>query len=388
MHKLLERQLKKFGLSPAPAGLEGFLATVDAAYCQADRDRAMVERSLELASQELLQRNRQLRVDIERRKQLEVELAQAEKLRAVGQLASGIAHELNTPIQYVSDNVSFLERAFGTLAVRVTRTISASLPPRARKELDFIYANVPGAIEAAVEGCRRVAEIVGAMKVFAHPDSNDFVAADINRALTSTLAVAQNVVKNVADVTLDLADLPEVECRIGDVNQVFLNLIVNAAHAVTDRYRDSAQRGHIHLATRLRDGRVLIEVTDDGCGIPDAIRGRIFEPFFTTKGVGQGTGQGLAISRSIVVVKHGGLLGFVTTPGQGTTFTVELPVKRSPAAVDAARDAATSGTYPIPTAYDSAYDSPTAHGVARHPRPALRSISGSPPVEIREVESA
>src|SRR3954462_4516968 len=123
MHKLLERQLKKFGLLPVPAALEGFLATVDTAYHQADRDREMVERSLELASQELLERNRQLREDIERRKQLEIELAQAEKLRAVGQLASGIAHELNTPIQYVRDNVTFLERAFGKLAGQVSRTI-------------------------------------------------------------------------------------------------------------------------------------------------------------------------------------------------------------------------------------------------------------------------
>jgi signal transduction histidine kinase len=386
MHKLLDRQLRKFGLSPAPSELEDFLATVDAAYCQADRDREMVERSLELASQELLQRNRQLREDIERRKQLEVELAQAEKLRAVGQLASGIAHELNTPIQYVSDNVSFLERAFGKLAVQVTKSISASLPPRARKELDFIYANVPGALDAAVEGCRRVAEIVSAMNIFAHADSNDFAAADINRALTSTLTVAQHAIRYAADVTLDLGELPEVECRVGDLNQVFLNLIVNAAHAVAERYGSDGQRGHIHLATRVRDERVVIEVTDDGCGITDAVRGRVFEPFFTTKSVGQGTGQGLAISRSIIVVKHGGALGFVSTPGQGTTFTIELPIKRSGPGSAAICDAANRhDEYDSPTAYDGAYDSPTAHGVARRAAVSIRSGSGLPAVEIREL---
>jgi two-component system NtrC family sensor kinase len=345
MHKLLKRQLEKFGLLPAPAGLEDFLATVDDAYRQADRDRAMVERSLELASQELLERNRQLREDMERRKQLEIELAQAEKLRAVGQLASGIAHELNTPIQYVTDNVSFLERAFGKLAAQASKTISASLPPRARKELDFICANLPGAIEAAVEGCRRVSEIVGAMQFFAQPDTQDFGAGDINRALTSTLAVTQSSLNAVADVTLDLGELPEIDCRIGEVNQVFLHLLINAAHAVTEKYGEG-QRGHIHLATRAHDGRVLIEVTDDGCGIPDAVRGRIFEPFFTTKGVGRGTGQGLAVSRSIIVGKHGGTLGFASTPGQGTTFSVELPVRRVLRAASVAPiSPARSGTY-------------------------------------------
>jgi signal transduction histidine kinase len=326
MHKLLERQLRKFG--PLPPEYEGLVAAIDAAYTQADRDRDMLQRSLELASHELLERNRQLRDDIERRKRLEMELAQAEKLRAVGQLASGIAHELNTPIQYVGDNVAFLQNAFAALAALTARAREEAATPAERKKLDFVTANVPGAFEAALDGCRRVSEIVGAMKEFAHPDGRDFAPADINRGLSCALAVAENAIKYAADVELELGELPEVECRIGELNQVFLNLIINAAHAISDRYGAEGQRGRIGIATRAEGAGVIVEVSDDGCGIPEAIRGRIFEPFFTTKDVGRGTGQGLAISRSIVVDKHGGSLTFDSTVGQGTTFTLEIPVAR------------------------------------------------------------
>jgi two-component system, NtrC family, sensor kinase len=328
MHKLLERQVRKLGPVVAPPGFEQFLAAVDAAYQQADRDREMVERSLELASQELLERNRQLREDLERRKQLEIELSQAEKLRAVGQLASGIAHELNTPIQYVGDNVVFLKRAFEAFSSIIGGAVEAELNPKTKRELTFFRANAPEALEAATEGCRRVGEIVGAMKEFAHPDGEGYACADINRALTCTIAMARNEVKYVADVEVDLGELPEVECRIGDLNQVFLNLIVNAGHAILDRYGADGPRGRIGLSTRCLGERVIIEVSDDGCGIPEPVQKKIFEPFFTTKEVGRGTGQGLAISRSIVSDKHGGALYFRSTPGQGTTFIVEIPVQR------------------------------------------------------------
>jgi two-component system, NtrC family, sensor kinase len=328
VHKLLERQLKKLGLEATPPRFDKFVDAVDAAYQQADRDRQMVERSLELASSELFERNQQLREDIERRKRLEIELAQAEKLRAVGQLASGIAHELNTPIQYVGDNTSFLKHAFGVLLPLIQQTIAQSNGGVPRRDLDFLCAQIPEAIEATLEGCNRVAEIVGAMKMFAHSDRNEHAAADINRALTATLAVARNHLKYVAEVTLDLGQLPDVECNIGELNQVFLNLLVNAGDAVQDKHQGAAL-GRVCVTTRHDGERVVIEVSDDGCGIPEAARGHIFEPFFTTKEVGRGSGQGLAISRSIVVDKHGGALSFVTTLGQGTTFRIELPLKRS-----------------------------------------------------------
>jgi two-component system, NtrC family, sensor kinase len=326
MHKLLERQLRKLGTLPDVPRMAEFIAAIDAAYNQADRDRELVERSLELASQELLARNQQLREDIEQRKQLEMELAQAEKLRAVGQLASGIAHELNTPIQYVNDNVVFLKNAFDTLSAFFESILEQVPDARKRKRLEFVRDNIPSAFEAALEGCKRVTEIVSAMKIFAHPDGAEFVHADINRGLSSTVAVARNAVKYLAEVHLDLGELPDVQCRIGDLNQVFLNLIINAAHAVGEKNGAGGPLGNIWISTRLSGERVVIEVRDDGSGIPEAIQGRIFEPFFTTKEVGSGTGQGLAISRSIVAEKHGGALTFTTTPGTGTTFVVELPV--------------------------------------------------------------
>jgi signal transduction histidine kinase len=325
VHKLLERQLRKFG--PLPPECEGFLAAIEAAYNQADRDRDMLQRSLELASRELLDRNHQLREDIERRKRLEMELAQAEKLRAVGQLASGIAHELNTPIQYVGDNVAFLRGAFETFSEQMARARDESASPAQRGKLEFMVANVPGALEAALDGCRRVSEIVGAMKEFAHPGGPEFALADINRGVSCTLAVARNAIKYDADVELDLGELPEVECRIGELNQVFLNLITNAAHAVADRHSREGRRGRIGITTRTRGDRVVIQVSDDGCGISEAIRNRIFEPFFTTKEVGRGSGQGLPICRSIVVDRHGGALTFESTPGRGTTFTLEIPIE-------------------------------------------------------------
>jgi len=329
MHKLLERQLKKLGPLPDLPGLKNFIAAVDAAYQQADKDLALIERSLELASQELTERNRELREDIEQRKQLEVELAQAEKLRAVGQLASGIAHELNTPIQYVNDNVVFLKNGFDALSALMLGSIDQVPDKRQRQRLEFVRDNIPSAFEAALDGCHRVSEIVSAMKVFAHPDGADFAHADINLGVSSTLAVARNAIKYLAEVHLDLGELPEVECRIGDLNQVFLNLLINAAHAVGAKNGEGGPLGNIWVSTRHDGGRVLVEVRDDGCGIAEKHQSRIFEPFFTTKEVGTGTGQGLAISRSIIVEKHGGLLTFTTTPGQGTTFRVELPVLRS-----------------------------------------------------------
>lgn len=325
VHKLLERQLRKLGAVTMTPASSQFIASVDAAYAQADDDRGLLERSLELTSQELMERNRQLRADIDRRKHLELELAQAEKLRAVGQLASGIAHELNTPIQYVGDNLKFLQSAFAQLQELLPPVIDANGGPR-RAKLQFIYENIPGALVASVDGCARVAEIVRAMKIFAHPDARGYCAADINQGLTSTLAVARNAIKSIANVELDLAELPPVECRIGDLNQVFLNLITNAAHAIRERRGPDGPLGTIRISSRTKDSGVIVEIADDGCGIPEAIQSRIFEPFFTTKEVGQGTGQGLAISRSIVVERHGGALQFRTTPGVGTTFVVTLPL--------------------------------------------------------------
>ncbi len=164
------------------------------------------------------------------------------------------------------------------------------------------------------------------MKEFAHPDQKEKVLADLNRALSTTLTVARNEYKYVADVETDLGELPLVPCLVGELNQVFLNLIVNAAHAIEAALAGTQGRGTIRVSTRREDDAVVIAVSDTGTGIPEEIRGRVFEPFFTTKEVGKGTGQGLAIARSVVVDKHGGKLTFETVPGRGTTFFVRLPL--------------------------------------------------------------
>ena len=270
-------------------------------------------------------------------KRLQLELNQSQKLEAVGRLAATIAHEINTPIQFIGDSSSFL----GTAVVALGRMLAAQRAVLARvelaeaerqalarleEELDlaFVQEQALPAVERTQEGVKRVASIVKALKEFAHPDQKVMVAADLNRALLATLEVARHECKYVADVETDLAELPPVVCHPGDLNQVFLNLIVNAAHAIGDVVRGTPARGRITVTTRAVDGAVLVTVRDTGGGIPEAIRSKIFEPFFTTKEVGRGTGQGLALARS-VVEQHGGAIHFESTLGEGTTFTVSLP---------------------------------------------------------------
>ena len=248
----------------------------------------------------------------------------------------GVAHEINTPIQFVGDSVHFLREAFAELQGHLERYRAAAETAavarrggraEAEADLEFLTAEIPESLERALEGIERVAEIVRAMKEFAHPQRAEQAAADLNRAIDSTLTVARNEWKYVADVVTDLGELPPVVCHLGELNQVILNLVVNAAHAIADA---GAGRGVIRVATRAAGEWVEITVSDTGAGIPEAIRDRIFDPFFTTKEVGRGTGQGLAIARAIVVDKHGGTLDFETEVGRGTTFRIRLPVAGRP----------------------------------------------------------
>jgi signal transduction histidine kinase len=345
LHKLLERQLRKHFPTGQPEGGDfvRFCAAVAEAYQHADDARISVERSLELMSSELLQRNEQLQADLLEIKRLELELRQVDKLRAVGQLASGVAHEINTPIQFVSDSLSFLQDAMvelrriaasGRLVCELVGrgedalTALTSLEQLSEEvEADYLLREVPLALEHALEGVARVSQIVVAMKDFGRPDQRDRVFCDLNRGLTNTLIVAQSEIRRHADVQLELSELPSVSCYAGDINQVFLNLLVNAAHAVEQRFSGGVDRGLICVRSWHEDEWVFIEVADNGSGIADADRPRIFEPFFTTKPVGKGTGQGLAISRSIVADKHGGSLSFESELGRGTRFLIKLPVE-------------------------------------------------------------
>jgi PAS domain S-box-containing protein len=273
------------------------------------------------------------------RKRMEVELRMAQKLEAVGQLAAGIAHEINTPIQFVGDSLQFLKESFESLdrLLLVYREVCSTVTAvpagaallerleRAEHDADLAYVRerVPAACERTLEGVERVTSIVRAMKEFAHPQT-DQAPADLNRALTTTLTVARNEYKYVAEVQTDLEELPLVVCNLSDLNQVFLNLIVNAAHAIEDVLAPG-ELGTIRVGTARDGDAVLVTIADTGGGIPHRVRTRIFDPFFTTKDVGRGSGQGLAIARS-VVDKHGGTIGLHTVPGKGTTFTIRLPI--------------------------------------------------------------
>jgi predicted ATPase/signal transduction histidine kinase len=285
---------------------------------------------------------RGLILDQTKRKQLEMELQQAQKLESVGRLAAGIAHEINTPIQFVNDSVHFVRDAMVDLGrvvgrYRETREKLAKDPgweqeARALREadeaadLDYLVENIPSALERSIDGLSRVAAIVRSMKEFAHPDQGQQAPADINRAIENTIIMACNEYKYVAEIELEMGELPKVNCKVGELNQVVLNMVVNAAHAIGDVVKDTGSKGKISVRTWREGEDAVIAIRDTGAGIPAGIRDRIFDPFFTTKEVGRGTGQGLAIARTVIVEGHGGTLTFETEVGKGSTFFIRLPI--------------------------------------------------------------
>ncbi len=283
--------------------------------------------------------------DTTERKLLERQLAQAQKLESIGQLAAGIAHEINTPIQYVGDNIRFFQESFSQLDHLLEKldrlspvirrgedmTRLAEEIERLSKEADvgYLREEIPRSISQSLEGVEHVARIVGAMKEFSHPGPLEKRVVDLNRTIESTIQVSRNEWKYVATVETELdRDLPLVPCIQGEFNQVVLNLIINAAHAIADRVKVHPEpRGRIIVSTRRTGNWAELRVSDTGTGIPEDIQSRIFDPFFTTKPVGRGTGQGLAIAHSVVVQKHGGTIDFETEQGRGTTFRVRLPLE-------------------------------------------------------------
>ena len=295
--------------------------------------------------------------DVTDRHRLETELRHAQKLESVGQLAAGIAHEINTPVQFVGDNVRFLRDAFDGLIVALEppgaghgggpgaagepgtggagRGTGGAGGAGGGTDLVFLTEEVPLAIDQTLQGVERIATIVRAMKAFGHPSGEQKAPADLNQAVRDTLIVANNAFKYVADVVTDLGELPPVWCHLGDINQVLLNLIVNASHAISEAVDSNGGRGTITVRTSCDGAEVAIGVADTGVGIPPEIAERIFEPFFTTKEVGEGTGQGLSLAYSLVHDRHGGSIGFRTEPGRGTTFTVRLPVGSAPDPLEA-----------------------------------------------------
>lgn len=278
--------------------------------------------------------------EMRERERMAIELRLAQKLESVGRLAAGLAHEINTPIQYVGDSVHFLGSAFEGLstlltAYREAATRSAGARDAAElselrdleaaTDLEFLGEEVPRAVQRTIEGTQRVAGIVRAMKEFAHPDAGEHQPADLNSALNTTLTVARSEYRYAARLETRFGEIPEVVCNVGELNQVFLNLVVNSAHAIVDSGQDSAT-GVIRVESWCENEEVCVRIGDNGCGIAAENLDKVFDPFFTTKGVGRGTGQGLAISRSIVVAKHGGRIEASSELGRGTQFLISLPI--------------------------------------------------------------
>jgi PAS domain S-box-containing protein len=283
--------------------------------------------------------------DLSEQRRFEDQLRQAQKLESIGQLAAGIAHEINTPTQYVGDNLTFLRDSFRDILGLVAPLISAStdtaaLDPavcagmcRAARDIDLSYLSkeVPLAIEQAIDGVGRVGTIVRAMKAFSHPGPTEPTPVDIHQAIRNTATVARNRWKYVATLDMEFdPDLPFVPCVPGEFNQVMLNLIVNAADSIAEAIQgDETRKGVITIRTRLDGDWAEIRVIDTGTGVPEQIRQRLFEPFFTTKQVGQGSGQGLSLCHAIVAKKHRGALTFETEAGGGSSFIVRLPLASS-----------------------------------------------------------
>jgi len=271
--------------------------------------------------------------DITERKAAEERLASSDRLESIGRLAAGVAHEINTPIQYLNDSVSFIREGVEELLAYIDK-LHASMPEKSaakqseNEDVEYLREELPPALTRVADGLSRIAEIVRSMKHFSHADQREMSAVDLNVAIASTLVVARSEYKDVADVETDYATLPPITCHGGQINQVVLNLVVNSAHAIADFVKKSGGRGKITVKTSVEPEHVLVSITDTGGGIPEDIRVRIFDPFFTTKEVGRGTGQGLSIARNVIVKGHGGQLDFTTEMGKGTTFHVRLPLRR------------------------------------------------------------
>jgi two-component system, NtrC family, sensor kinase len=278
--------------------------------------------------------------DITQRRALQQQLSQAQKLEAIGQLAAGVAHEINTPTQYIGDNLRFLCQSVRAI-IGVVDAVVAAVPGAAGDstttatlarvheclaalDWEYLRQECPRAVDDSLDGVERVTRIVSSMKEFAHPDTKEKQAVELNRVITSATNVCRNEWKYVAELVLDLEPaLPQIVGYVGDIGQVVVNLVVNAAHAIGER---GGGLGRIVCRTRVVEGSVEVSVTDNGAGIPDELKPRLFEQFFTTKAVGKGTGQGLSLVHRIVVGRHGGRVRFESTVGVGTTFFVTFPL--------------------------------------------------------------
>jgi len=296
----------------------------------------VLERQVAERTQTILEEVRLRTLTEEAMKKAQTQAMQASKLASVGQLAAGIAHEINTPVQYVGDNLRFIGESLNSIlhAIKLAEELlieaDSECAERFAKEVDkenfeYLRADIVTAVKESLDGVTQIGRIVLSMKEFSHPGSNAKTMVDINRSLENTLTVSRNVWKHVAEIDRHFdPDLPLVLCHAGEMNQVFLNLIVNASQAIEEAGKPFP--GHIVITTSHDQSTVTISVSDSGTGVPDSIREKIFDPFFTTKDVGKGTGQGLAICYDVVVGKHQGTLDVGGKSGEGAIFNVHLPI--------------------------------------------------------------
>ncbi len=329
--------------------LIGRLSSLTSTRSDGGEVAAELDRSLEdlvaRRNREVEAERQQLAALLDWSRRTQTRMLQMQKMESIGQLAAGVAHEINTPTQYISDNVTFLKRAFELLMSGLDAAIAvvaaardSTLTPEQvadadeairRLRLDFLRRNVPDAFAQSIEGLNRVATIVSAMKQFSHPSLGEKEPVDLAEVIRTTVTVARNEWKYVAELeTCFDPDMPAVPCLRDEIGQVVLNLIVNAAHAIAEKASgDHDLNGRIMISTRHDDEWAEIRIEDTGAGIPEKVRERVFDPFFTTKPVGQGTGQGLAMAYATIVEKHAGQIYFDSELGRGTTFHIRLPLK-------------------------------------------------------------
>ncbi|MDQ5917292.1 MAG: two-component system, NtrC family, sensor kinase [Pseudomonadota bacterium] len=339
MHPRLEKQWRRhLGERTVPDDWQDFIAAVGTSYEQADFELKLSNHTLGVMSEELTERNQVLESErdeqkalVKRLEEAHNQLLQSEKMASIGQLAAGVAHEINNPIGYVNSNLQSLGSYVNDLLRVIDAAAVAEMAPDARAsfeavchevDLDYLREDLAAMLAESREGIDRVRNIVQDLKDFSHADEGKFAWADLHHGIDSTLNIVANEVKYKADVVKEYGTLPQVMCSASQLNQVFMNLLVNAAHAMP-----ADRRGHITIRTRLEDGQVVLEFTDDGSGIAPENLKRIFDPFFTTKPVGKGTGLGLSLSYGIIE-KHGGRITVESTVGVGTTFRITLPVGR------------------------------------------------------------
>lgn len=356
MHRLLERQISRHlgGATAASAELAAFIAAVDEAYVSADADRLLIERSLDLMSKELTEANAGLRKELSERQRTESalqneqeeqrklisklenahsQLLQSEKMASIGQLAAGVAHEINNPIGFVYSNLGTLEKyvqdtfrlieLYERAESSITDMEVRNQLQAAKKQMDFAFlkTDLRALMDESKDGITRVKKIVQNLKDFSHADASDeWVVSDLHSGLDSTLSIVNNEIKYKANVVKAYGNIPAVECLPSQLNQVFMNLLVNAAHAIDER-------GTITIRTGSEGEEVWVDIADTGHGIPAENLQKIFDPFFTTKPIGKGTGLGLSLAYGIVR-KHHGQMEVQSEVGKGSTFRMRLPVKQ------------------------------------------------------------